>query len=75
VPAAQESNRDLCCIQRTVGHQGKEGECPSLLCPHEVPPGILCPGLRPPAQEIREAVGVDPEEGHEDDQRVGAPLL
>ena len=28
-----------------------------------------------PPQEAREVVGVYPEEGHEDEQRAGAPLL
>lgn len=30
--------------------------------------------VRTPSMEAVEAIGMDPEEGHKDDQRVGAPL-
>jgi len=39
------------------------------------PPGVLHPALEPSAQEGHELVAVDPEEGHEDELSVGAPLL
>ena len=37
--------------------------------------GVACPDLETPVQEGYRAVGVGPEEGHEEDQRAGAPLL
>ena len=60
--------------------QGEGGDCSLLLCPCEVPSGVLCAGLRPPVLESRRAVGhravgLGPQEGHEDDQRAGVPLL
>lgn len=36
---------------------------------------MLDPGPGSPAQEKQGALGVSPEEGHKDDERVGAPLL
>ncbi len=37
-------------------------------------PGLR-PSLGPTLQEGRGAVGLGPEEGHEDDQKAGAPFL
>ena len=52
----------------------KEG-CVPLLCHCVAPSAVLCPGLGPPVQDGYGAVGVGPEQGHEDAQRAGAPLL
>ena len=35
----------------------------------------LCPVMEPPLQEGHGAAGACPEEGHENDERAGAPLL
>lgn len=63
-----------CAATKEGWNQGKAGNCPTLLCPYEVPRGVLCPGLGPPAQDRHGAVGADSEDRHEDTQRAGACL-
>jgi len=46
-----------------------------LFCSGETPPGVLRPALEPSAQGRHGPAGVSPEEGHNNDQRDGTPLL
>ena len=61
--------------QKKHGQHVEGGDSASLFCSSETPPGVLCPALRPPAQEGHGVVGAGPEEGHKNDLRAGAPLL
>jgi len=55
--------------------QVEGGDSAPLLCSGETLSGVLCPALEPSAQGRPGAVGVGPEEGHENDPRAGTPLL
>jgi len=57
------------------GQQVEGGDSAPLLRSRDTPPGALHPALEPLAQEGHGCVGAGPEEGHEDDQRAGVPLL
>ena len=71
VLAAQRANSILGCIKRGVASREREV---IVSLPWEVPYGVLCPSLGPPAQEACQAVGAGPEVNHNDDQRAGASL-
>ena len=72
--AAQKANSILGSIRRG-GQQGEGGDYTTLLYTCKAPSGVLPPGLGPPTWETYGAFGEGSEEGHEDDQRAGAPLL
>ena len=55
--------------------EGEGGDCHSLLSSCKAPLEVLHPGLGMPVQEGCRAVGTGSEEGHENDQRAGVPLL
>jgi len=64
--ASQKTNCILGCIRKVAASREREVTvplCSALMRPHE----DLCPGLQPTAQEGCGAVGMGPEEGHEDD--------
>jgi len=72
--AAQKANCILGCIKRSAASRSREGILLPL-CSGETSPGVLRPVLECPAQEGHGPVGVEPEEGHKNDQRAGVPLL
>jgi len=61
--------------QEKCGQQVEGGDSAPLLRSCDTPPGVLRPALEPPTEEGHGCVGAGPEEGHEDDQRAGVPLL
>ncbi|KAK4816544.1 hypothetical protein QYF61_017745 [Mycteria americana] len=61
--------------QKKRGQQVEGGDSAPLLHSGETPPGVLHPALEPSAQETHGSVGVDPEEGHKNNQWDGTPLL
>lgn len=69
--APPKANDILGCIKRGVASGSRE-DPPSLLCPHETPPGVLNSGLESSAHK---PVRAGPEEEHKDNQGAGAPLL
>ncbi|PKU34812.1 rna-directed dna polymerase from mobile element jockey-like [Limosa lapponica baueri] len=76
VLAAQKANHILGCIKRSVARSVVTGgDSAHLLCSGETLPGVLCPALESSTQEGHGPVGMGLAEGHEDDQRAGAPLL
>lgn len=64
-PASQKAKCILGCIRSGVAEE--RDNCFPLFSPHEAPSEVLHPDLGPPSQ--------GPEEGHEDDLRIGADLL
>ncbi|PKU42345.1 rna-directed dna polymerase from mobile element jockey- hypothetical protein [Limosa lapponica baueri] len=75
VLAAQKVNHILGCIKINVVSRSREMILPPLPCSGETPPGVLRPALESSALEGHRPARAGPVEGHENDQRAGAPLL
>jgi len=73
VLTAQKAKRMLGCIKRGVASRLREVILP--LCSGETPPGVLHSALEPSAQERHGPVEAGLEEGHQNAQRSGPPLL
>jgi len=61
--------------QRKHGQHVKGGDSAPLLCSAEAPTEVLCPALKPSAQDRPGPGGVGLEECHNNDPRAGTPLL
>lgn len=61
--------------QNKHGQKVKEGDSPLLLHLSETSPGVLCTALESSAQERPEPIEASLEEGQENNQWAGAPLL
>jgi len=74
---AWEVNCILNCLKRGVSSRVREVTVHlySAVVRSQLEYCIQAWGLVPPAQERHGGVRAGPEEGHEDDQRAGAPLL
>ena len=72
VLAAQKTKHIPGCIKRNIDQQVEGSDSTPLLSSRETPSAVLHPDLEPTTQEGHGAVGANPEEGHEDDQRVKA---
>ena len=63
-------------VYEEEGGQWVKGEPPPpLLCPSEVPPGVLHPVLGSPVQERLGTAGESPAESYKDDEGTGASLV
>ena len=62
-------------LKKSVAGRSREVILPSLLCPGQVSPRVLCPVLVSLVQKRQGSPGKSPVEGHEDDKGSGASLL
>ncbi|PKU46869.1 rna-directed dna polymerase from mobile element jockey- hypothetical protein [Limosa lapponica baueri] len=72
---AQKANHMLGYTKRNMASRSREVILFLYSALVETPPGVLHPALESSAKEGHGPIGAGPEEGHEDDQRAGAPLL